>query len=147
MPEATNPHKFSAPTGWFERKQVSATMLSPKTCIFGAHNCLTIWEARWLIWARFWRWRVCALGEGLCEQWEKLSGGVISGLQCGGGQKLQPGGLLFFMKHMRNDIGKGQWICWPVHHLPAMNVISELSHGSVSPSSPAVGPSFHFNWF
>lgn len=58
-------------------------MLSPKTCSFGASKggFLTIWEARWLIWAPFWRWRVSALGEGLREQWGKLSGGLISGLQ------------------------------------------------------------------
>lgn len=56
-------------------------MFSPKTLSFGAHNCFTIWEARWLIWAPFWKWRVSALGEGLCEQWRKLSGGLISGLQ------------------------------------------------------------------
>lgn len=73
--------------------------------------------------------------------------GAHFGAPVSGGQKLQPGGLLFSMKHVSNDIGKGQWICWPVHHPPAMNVISELSHGSVLPSSPAVGPAFHFNWF
>lgn len=51
---------------------------------------LTIWEARWLIWVPIWRWRVSALGEGLCEQGGKLSRRLISDLQWGEDRNYSP---------------------------------------------------------